>query len=150
MKFIALLFFFTAHALSIEPMDNYYADDLLDAVDQAKSSPHHYDYSNHYRYKRTTAQSIELNRLNLRELDATRLKTKERNHGTSTELELELADDVSIDTAQANPSLGNKGNQEVNIQIFSTSNSTQYRSNQMQLNSKGIIDNSSIRSTTRP
>ena len=148
MKFIALLFFFTAHALSIEPMDNYYADDLLDAVDQAKSSPHHYDYSNHYRYKRTTAQSIELNRLNLRELDATRLKTKERNHGTSTVLE--LADDVSIDTAQANPSLRNKGKQEINIQSFSISNSTQYRSNQMQLNSKGIIDNSSIRSTTRP
>ncbi len=60
MKFIALLFFFSSFVYSIEPMDDYYAADLLEAVDQAKARPHHYDYSNHYRYKRTTAQSIDL------------------------------------------------------------------------------------------
>jgi hypothetical protein len=64
------------NAFSIEAMDDYYANDLLDAVDQAKLSPHHYDYSTNYRYKRTTAQSIELNRLNLSELDETALKSE--------------------------------------------------------------------------
>lgn len=148
MKFIALLFFFSAQALSIEPMDNYYADDLLDAVDQAKSSPHHYDYSNYYRYKRTTAQSIELNRLNLKELDATRLKTKEKSKSSNTDIV--LADDLPIDSSKSTTHFKNKDNREVKIQAFSLSNSTQYRSNQMQLNSTGIIDNSSIRSSTRP
>lgn len=62
------------HCLAIEPMDQYYADDLTEAVDQAREQPHHYDYSGTYRYKRTTAQSIELNRLNLGELDDTRLE----------------------------------------------------------------------------
>lgn len=60
--------------LAIEPMDQYYADDLIEAVDQAREQPHHYDYSGTYRYKRTTAQSIELNRLDLGELDNTRLE----------------------------------------------------------------------------
>ena len=60
--------------LAIEPMDQYYADDLTEAVDQAREQPHHYDYSGTYRYKRTTAQSIELNRLDLGELDDTRLE----------------------------------------------------------------------------
>lgn len=57
----------------MEPLDNYYAKDIHQAVNQAKERPHHYDYSNTYRYKRTTAQSIELNRLNLNELEDTLL-----------------------------------------------------------------------------
>lgn len=65
---------FSIQCLAIEPMDQYYADDLIEAVDQAREKPHHYDYSGTYRYKRTTAQSIELNRLDLGELDDTRLE----------------------------------------------------------------------------
>ena len=64
---------FPIYAWPIEAMDNYYANDLLDAVDKAKQDPHHYDYSKNYRYKRTTAQSIHLNRLDLEELDETRV-----------------------------------------------------------------------------
>lgn len=66
--------FSSTQCLAIEPMDQYYADDLIEAVDQAREQPHHYDYSGTYRYKRTTAQSIELNRLDLNELDNTRLE----------------------------------------------------------------------------
>lgn len=50
-------------------MDGYYSNDLLDAVHEAKQTPHHYDYSNTYRYKRTTAQSIEMDRLDLGEME---------------------------------------------------------------------------------
>ncbi len=57
----------------IEAMDGYYSNDLLGAVDVAREKPHHYDYSNTYRYKRTTAQSINLNRIDLDELENTRL-----------------------------------------------------------------------------
>ncbi len=73
MKSLLLTLFFSLHVFA-EPMDNYYSDDLLDAVDQARAKPHHYDYSNTYRYKRTTAQSIQLNQLDLDELDTTRLE----------------------------------------------------------------------------
>lgn len=87
MKYI---FFFliinSVYSHGIEPMDNYYSDDLLDAVDQAKMKPHHYDYSNQFRYKRSTAQSIDLNRLDLDELDETRLLIEPRAQDTLTEL----------------------------------------------------------------
>lgn len=73
MKFLLLILLFSMHTLA-ESMDNYYSDDLLDAVDQAREKPHHYDYSSTYRYKRTTAQSIQLNQLNLNEMDTTRLE----------------------------------------------------------------------------
>lgn len=72
-KLTACVLMFSHHATAIEPMDHYYADDISEAVDQAREQPHHYDYSNSYRYKRTTAQSIELNRMDLEELDDTRL-----------------------------------------------------------------------------
>lgn len=56
-------------AYAQEPMDGYYSNDLLDAVNEAKQTPHHYDYSSTYRYKRTTSQSIEMDRLDLGEMD---------------------------------------------------------------------------------
>lgn len=74
MKYLMIsILMFANLALGIEPLDNYYSEDLMDAVTQAKEQPHHYDYSNSYRYKRTTAQSIDLNRIDLKELDETRL-----------------------------------------------------------------------------
>jgi len=147
MKFIALLFFFTASAFSIEPMDDYYADDLLDAVDQAKSSPHHYDYSNHYRYKRTTAQSIELNRLNLKELDATRLKAK-NNKQKEGNLEIVLVDNLTTAKQESNIKT-NVSDDNINSPTLSIP-SQQYMSNQGRLSSIGVSDRSTIRSTARP
>jgi hypothetical protein len=147
MKFIALLFFFTASAFSIEPMDDYYADDLLDAVDQAKSSPHHYDYSNHYRYKRTTAQSIELNRLNLKELDATRLKAK-NNKQKEGNLEIVLVDNLTTAKQESNIKT-NVSDDSINSPTLSIP-SQQYISNQGRLSSIGVSDRSTIRSTARP
>jgi hypothetical protein len=147
MKFIALLFFFTASAFSIEPMDDYYADDLLDAVDQAKSSPHHYDYSNHYRYKRTTAQSIELNRLNLKELDATRLKAK-NNKQKEGNLEIVLVDSLTTAKQESNIKT-NVSDDSINSPTLSIP-SQQYISNQGRLSSIGVSDRSTIRSTARP
>ena len=147
MKFIALLFFLSFSSYAIEPMDNYYADDLLDAVDQAKSSPHHYDYSNYYRYKRTTAQSIELNRLDLNELDKTRLESTQANHldGKS-----ELLSDNS-DLASSPTSLSrSQSNISANPSHTSIGKNTQYSSQQGQIYSNGIIDNSQIISTSRP
>jgi hypothetical protein len=145
MKFTVLLFFLSANALGIEPMDDYYAKDLLDAVDQAKSSPHHYDYSNNYRYKRTTAQSIDLNRLNLNELDETRVKTNSDAAETSS----------NIVIANDNESITSKSNQpNVNNHLIKQTSyiekNTQYSSNQGQIYSNGISDRSSITSTTRP
>ncbi|GGY36620.1 hypothetical protein GCM10011297_07160 [Bacterioplanes sanyensis] len=43
--------------------DNYYSDDLFEAIEAARQYTHHYDYSQPYRYNRTTSLSIELPRL---------------------------------------------------------------------------------------
>ena len=45
-----ILLSLSIHCYAIEPMDNYYANDVIDAVNQAKERPHHYDYSSTYRY----------------------------------------------------------------------------------------------------
>ena len=149
MKLIALLFiFYPLCSLAIEPMDNYYANDLLDAVDQAKAVPHHYDYSNSYRYKRTTAQSINLNRLNLKELDETRLKT---------EKEILLIDSgVQLaETADFNPTTHTSKDPEKKVFSLpevraSLPNNSSYSSKQGELNSSGIESNSILTTTYRP
>lgn len=147
MKFIALLFFLSLSSYGIEPMDNYYADDLLDAVDQAKASPHHYDYSNYYRYKRTTAQSIELNRLGLDELDKTRLESTQTNPlNDKSEL---LSDSSDVTSSQTSLSR-NQSNISANPNHTSIGKNTQYSSQQGQIYSSGVIDNSQIISTSRP
>lgn len=75
--FIKTFFCFLLSVASLshsqDAMDGYYSNDLLDAVHEAKQAPHHYDYSNTYRYKRTTAQSIEMDRLDLDEMEETGL-----------------------------------------------------------------------------
>lgn len=145
MKFIALLFFFSSFVYSIEPMDDYYAADLLEAVDQAKARPHHYDYSNHYRYKRTTAQSIDLNRLNLQELDETRLKATQPNASAS--------DDIVIANNQNNNSsiddFSDNSLQEVQLDT-SLFTSTSYETLQGKFSSSGITGESILKTTVRP
>jgi type II secretory pathway component GspD/PulD (secretin) len=54
--------------------DGYYTDDIGKAVNEARERPHHYDYSGTYRYKRTTAQSIDIERLDYEELDNTSIE----------------------------------------------------------------------------
>jgi hypothetical protein len=149
MKLFFIILFFSAHALSIDPMDDYYANDLLDAVDQAKSSAHHYDYSHHYRYKRTTAQSIELNRLNLKELDETALKSKN-----------ELAEEPAINKAvmaSANSKQNfNSSNNSINspqeqfIPSISLPKYSDYTSAYGQFQALGIQGESSMITTARP
>jgi hypothetical protein len=147
-KYLALIIIILSKcALSIEPMDDYYANDLLDAVDQAKSSPHHYDYSSTYRYKRTTAQSIELNRLKLEELDNTRLKTT--GSSSLSKKAPTINDEVAI--IASHPILTNTESNKVFIQTsHSNTSNTQYISNQGQLYSNGMIDQSNMTSMQRP
>ena len=148
MKLTALLFLLPLHVLAIEPLDNYYTNDLLDAVDQAKASPHHYDYSNNYRYKRTTAQSIDLNRLNLKELDETRLKTNKKYEVTA---ELKLAKDQKNITDQSiKVNSPDSYNSDVNTPTTPLIQSSHYSSAYGEFNSSGIRSESIIKSTPRP
>ncbi|WP_157729712.1 hypothetical protein [Bacterioplanes sanyensis] len=50
-------------AAAFANQDNYYSDDLFEAIEQARKYSHHYDYSQPYRYNRTTSQSIDIPRL---------------------------------------------------------------------------------------
>lgn len=145
MKFIALLFFFSAFANGIEPMDDYYANDLLEAVDQAKAKPHHYDYSNHYRYKRTTAQSINLNRLNLEELDETRLKASQSDQRISDDL---VVANNQSDNSNASHSISQKHQDIKNVISLPTHSS--YESTHGKFSTTGITGESILISTPRP
>jgi len=128
-------------------MDKYYANDLLDAVDQAKVSAHHYDYSNHYRYKRTTAQSINLNRLNHNELDETILKTTTQSKIISMDIELtENKNKIPLIEVKGDLS---KDENLVNI-LPNLSLSSSYLSSYGELNSSGIQSSSKVISTPRP
>lgn len=144
-----LLFILIAHtsiSYSVEPMDNYYADDLIDAVNQAKERPHHYDYSSTYRYKRTTAQSIELNRLDLEEMDETRLEMQGKSvsllpdEDTPMTLNTEQKDDSTPDQNQARSILIQN-----NIPVNS-----RYQSHQGSLSSSGMLNQGNLVSTPRP
>ena len=57
-----------AHAVSPQH-DEYYSDDIFTAIEEAKQRTHHYNYSRHKRYNRTTSQSIEIPRLLNSEMD---------------------------------------------------------------------------------
>lgn len=148
MKILVFILFLPQLALAIEPMDNYYADDLIKAVDQAKASPHHYDYSNSYRYKRTTAQSIELNRLNIKELDDTRLQTNKNDNQVISKIQ--LAENETLDNAPQ--SILNKEitDKNANVPQASLPQNSYYSSKQGALSSTGIISNSIIKTTHRP
>lgn len=57
------------------PYDNYYSDDIFDAIQEAKKQPHHYDYSREKRYNRTTTQSIEIPKLLNSEMESTSIES---------------------------------------------------------------------------
>ncbi len=144
-----LLFILIAHtsiSYSVEPMDNYYADDLIDAVNQAKERPHHYDYSSTYRYKRTTAQSIELNRLDLEEMDETRLEMQ----GKSVSLLPDKDAPMTLNTEQKDDSTPDH-NQARSILIQNNIPvNSQYQSHQGSLSSSGMLNQGNLVSTPRP
>lgn len=57
-------------ALAVSPQhDEYYSDDIFTAIEEAKQRTHHYNYSRHKRYNRTTSQSIDIPRLLNSEMD---------------------------------------------------------------------------------
>ncbi len=138
-----------------DTMDDYYSHDLHDAVHQAKQAPHHYDYSTTYRYKRTTAQSIELNRLDLEEMDSTSLVGL-----TESPTETSIIDDLSLPTD--NPShmdsdLMYRSNQDdaTRPQVELPTRLIQHNvgasvSPNGELSTQGVYSNSVLTSTPRP
>jgi hypothetical protein len=144
MKIFTVCMFFCVSALSIEPIDDYYASDLLDAVDQAKSYPHHYDYSTTYRYKRTTAQSIELNRLNLTELDETSLKSE-----AGFFQESEYPEPI-VGPSENKPKININSVKDIFKPNTSLPKYSSYTSKYGVFTSSGIQSNSNLVTTTRP
>ena len=55
--------------------DDYYANDLDAAINEARERTHHYDYSSEFRYERTTSQSIRFSRMLNTELEQQRIET---------------------------------------------------------------------------
>jgi hypothetical protein len=144
-KLLFILMFTSVNSYGVEPMDNYYADDLIDAVNQAKERPHHYDYSSTYRYKRTTAQSIDLNRLDLNELDETRLEMQ----GQSAEL-IPDASDEELLSLKDNKRIPKEGSAPA-IQIQNNIPvSTYYESSYGTHYTNGALNQGSLVSTPRP
>ncbi len=140
---------FTAY--SIEAMDGYYSNDLLGAVDEAREKPHHYDYSNTYRYKRTTAQSIDLNRIDLDELEDTRLDIAATQIEDSSEDILELHPNTKI--AQGGQRLllnDSQTNKTFTSSQFILQNTGVARSTNGATSSSGISNQSTLIATPRP
>ena len=139
--------------LAVEPMDQYYADDLIEAVDQAREQPHHYDYSGTYRYKRTTAQSIELNRLDLGELDDTRL---EMNAGKTDNKDAEhfsedgQTNDQLFDKKSSQTANINMQNKSLNISGPALPQSGYYKAGHGEYRTTGIRSEGIVISTPRP
>jgi len=150
--FSVLLMLIPCFTWAADPLDNYYSDDLLDAVSQAKEQPHHYDYSNSYRYKRTTAQSIELNRLNLNELDDTRLSIGQGATDNSEELASNQLENPVDLLKHSNQPAKQFNNQESIQAQFKTSAplSSSYENSAGSYQSNGIIQSGTVISTPRP
>lgn len=141
---IFLVILFSSSINAIEPMDNYYSHDIIEAVNQAREVPHHYDYSNTYRYKRTTSQSIELNRLNLEELENTYLTID----GTIPDLN-NKSDTSEVVTIDKEMSIPQQKSVEINIQQnFPVS--SEYNSQYGNHKSSGVIHQGVMISTPRP
>ncbi len=143
------LFLLPIMSYAIEPMDGYYSNDLLGAVDEAKEKPHHYDYSNTYRYKRTTAQSIDLNQIDLQELEKTHLSMTAKNNDNDDILN----DPTSSDTLKISEVFQTIGENEQGLGPLSNTlpkNTGRSVSLMGELSSFGIRNESTLHSTTRP
>ena len=148
MKYIFLILL-SSIAQSKEPMDSYYSDDLLDAVSQAKEQPHHYDYSNSYRYKRTTAQSIDLNRLNLNELDNTRLINQKSSEGPSNMIR--PTDNPIANLSEKKDSSNTTGQPNISTSFIQTTPlNSSYKNSAGSYQATGIVQNGTVISMPRP
>lgn len=149
MKRFLLLICLSHNSLAIEPQDNYYSNDLDNAVHQAKENPHHYDYSSNYRYKRTTAQSIELNRLDLNELDETRLEITEKNTDTTHVASMgNVSEEKLPNLKQDDLTFGR--NSTPKIQALMPTLNSSFSSNVGDFKTTGIQQNGVLISTPRP
>lgn len=151
-RIIPLLYFvLTSSCWAQESLDGYYSSDLLDAVHEAKTSAHHYDYSNTYRYKRTTSQSIELNRMNLDEMDDTTLEgtldKQVMQQTESADVILTLDDQDRVSTYNENKNISSDQLNPINGVPSGRAIS---HSNNGTLLSEGVINNGSLVSTPRP
>lgn len=77
-KAIALAITLAAPTLSwgVNPHDEYYAEDIFTAIEEAKKRPHHYDYSSAKRYNRSTTQSLDIPRLLNKEMGSTSIDSR--------------------------------------------------------------------------
>lgn len=69
--FLGMICFLSLSVQAQQLNDDYYANDVLKAIKEAKHRPHHYDYSSMYRYSRTTSQSLDIPKLLSDELSST-------------------------------------------------------------------------------
>jgi hypothetical protein len=84
-KVLTLIIIMLAPAFSwgVNPHDEYYADDIFTAIDEAKKRPHHYDYSRAKRYNRSTTQSLDIPRLLNQEMGTTSIDSRDENSITA-------------------------------------------------------------------
>ena len=84
---IALIIMTLAPVFSwaVNPHDEYYADDIFTAINEAKKRPHHYDYSTAKRYNRSTTQSLDIPRLLNKEMSITSIDSKDENLVTAAD-----------------------------------------------------------------
>jgi len=131
-KALALSIMVLAPALSwgVNPHDEYYADDIFTAIEEAKKRPHHYDYSRAKRYNRSTTQSLDIPRLLNQEMGKTGIDSRAATSITAADTPVdkkqreqhELAEETlgtnnTLPISTASPTIGNPNVQSPNITI---------------------------------
>jgi len=96
-------------AVAINPGDDYYSDDIFEAINEAKKRPHHYDYSSQKRYNRTTTQSIEIPRLMNAEMKETSIQSAQTNDANANLPQ----DTISEDKLRRQPNTIGSGNESI-------------------------------------
>lgn len=86
-RLLALIITLLLPALTwgVNPHDEYYADDIFTAINEAKKRPHHYDYSTAKRYNRSTTQSLDIPRLLNKEMSVTVIDSRDANLVTTAD-----------------------------------------------------------------
>ncbi len=108
-SFSSLLIAYSSWA--VNPHDEYYADDIFTAIEEAKKRPHHYDYSNAKRYNRTTTQSLDIPRLLNQEMEVTSIKSEDKSPVSAADTP--VADQEFEDYKEYNASAVNNSNTTV-------------------------------------